>query len=102
MSTIAERIANRRRELGLSLRAAACPGVSAAHICRLESGDRQPSMKALRSLAERLDVSVHWLETGLEDPAAELAQLVLDARDGALPPRARTLARAVLRDRARA
>lgn len=83
------------------MRDAACEGVSAAHICRLESGDRQPSMKALRALAARLEVSVHWLETGEEDPAAELAQLVLAAPQRALPPRARTLARAVLQDRTR-
>ncbi len=53
-------------------------------------------MKALRALATKLDVSVHWLETGQDDPAVELARLVLAYRDRALPARARKLAQAVL------
>jgi transcriptional regulator with XRE-family HTH domain len=96
MATIAQRIRQRRLELGLSLREAASEGVSATHIYRLESGDRRPSIKALRSLATTLDVSVHWLETGEDDPAAELARLVLENRDRVLPARARKLAQKVL------
>jgi transcriptional regulator with XRE-family HTH domain len=101
VATVAQRIRKRRLELGLSQRAAACEGVSAAHICRLESGDRSPSGKALRALAARLDVSVHWLETGEDDPAEDLARLVLEFRGRALPARARVLAQAVLSDPAR-
>jgi transcriptional regulator with XRE-family HTH domain len=96
MATIAQRIHQRRLDLGLSLREAACPGVSATHIYRLEHGDRRPSMKALRALATKLDVSVHWLETGEDDPGAELARLVLAYRGRVLPGRARKLAQAVL------
>jgi transcriptional regulator with XRE-family HTH domain len=96
VATIAQRIRQRRLELGLSLREASSEGVSATHIYRLEHGDRQPSMKALRSLATKLDVSVHWLETGEDDPAAELARLVLAHRDRVLPARARKLAQRVL------
>ena len=54
-------------------------------------------MRALRKLAVKLGVSVHWLETGVDDPAEELARIVLDHRAGPLPPRARTLARRLLR-----
>ncbi len=97
MATTGQRIRQRRRELGLSQRETACEGVSAAYICRIERGDRQPSMHALRALASRLDVSAHWLETGEDDPAEELARIVLDAPKGSLPGRAQTLARAVLR-----
>jgi transcriptional regulator with XRE-family HTH domain len=97
MATVAQRIRRRRLELGLSQRAAACEGVSAAHICRLERGDRQPSAKALRALAKRLETSVHWLETGEDDPAHELARLVVDARGNPVPPRARTLAQMILK-----
>jgi len=97
VGTVAQRIRKRRLELGLSQRAAACEGVSAAHICRLEKGERRPSGKALRALAAKLDVSVHWLETGEDDPAEELARLVLESRGRPLPARAGALARAVLR-----
>jgi tetratricopeptide (TPR) repeat protein len=50
----------------LSQRALACPGVSYAYISRIEAGTRQPSMKALRQLARRLDVTAVFLETGRE------------------------------------
>jgi transcriptional regulator with XRE-family HTH domain len=96
VATIAQRIRQRRLELGLSLREAACEGVSATHVYRLEQGERRASVKALRALATRLDVSVHWLETGEDDPAAELARVVLAYRDRVLPARARKLAQAVL------
>jgi len=49
-------------------------------------------------MAVKLGVSVHWLETGEEDPAEELARIVLDQRSGPLPSRARTLARRLLRE----
>jgi tetratricopeptide (TPR) repeat protein len=50
----------------LSQRELACPGVSYAYISRIEAGSRQPSMKALRQLARRLDVTAVFLETGRE------------------------------------
>ncbi len=55
-------------------------------------------MKALRKLAPKLGVSPHWLETGQDDPAEELARLVLEHRGGQLPRQATTLARTILRD----
>lgn len=100
MPTVGDRIKQRRLELGLSQRELACEGVSYAYISRLEANQRQPSVKALRKLAARLDVSAHWLEVGEPDPAKQLAQLVLDHHGEPLPSRARTLARAVLRRRA--
>ena len=98
MATIGERIRQRRLELGLSQRDLAVPGVSYAYVSRIEANSRQPSTKTLRKLAPRLGVSVHWLETGREDPAVQLAQLVLARRGRTLPARAATLARAVLRN----
>lgn len=85
--TIGERIHRVRTERGLSLRAAAGPGVSAAYIHRLEHGDRQPSVKALRVLAQKLGTSVEYLETGNDpDAAAErelrIAGLELELRLG--------------------
>ena len=97
MATTAQRIRRRRLELGLSQRATACEGVSAAHVCRLERGERHPSAKALRALAKKLEVSVHWLETGEDDPAEELARLVLASRTKPLPARARALAHSILK-----
>jgi|SRR5436190_1197993 len=98
MATIGERIRQRRLELGLSQRDLAVPGVSYAYVSRIEANSRQPSTKTLRKLAPRLGVSVHWLETGREDPAEHLAQLVLARQGRPLPARAATLARAVLRN----
>lgn len=99
MATVGDRIRQRRLELGLSQRALASEGVTYAYISRLEANARTPSVKALRKLAAKLDVSVHWLETGEEDPAEQLAQLVLEHQRRPLPRRAVTLARAVLQRR---
>jgi transcriptional regulator with XRE-family HTH domain len=96
MQTIGDRIKQRRLELGLSQRELACEGVTYAYISRLEANTRTPSVKALRRLAAKLDVSAHWLETGEHDPAEQLAQLVLEHQGRALPLRASTLARRLL------
>jgi transcriptional regulator with XRE-family HTH domain len=98
MPTVGDRIRQRRLELGVSQRELACEGVSYAYISRLEANARTPSIKALRKLAPKLDVSVHWLESGKPDPAEKLARLVLDYRGSSLPVRAHTLARAILRE----
>jgi Helix-turn-helix len=42
------------------------PGVSYAYISRIEVGQRNPSVKALRKLAAALGVAPEWLETGIE------------------------------------
>ena len=97
MTTIGERISQRRLALGLSQRDLASEGVSYAYISRIEAGTRRPSVRALRTLATKLDASAYWLETGQDDPAQELARIVLDHRAGPLPRRARTLARSILR-----
>jgi transcriptional regulator with XRE-family HTH domain len=99
MATVGDRIRQRRLELGLSQHELASEGVTYAYISRLEANTRTPSIKALRKLATKLDVSVHWLETGEEDPAEELARLVLEHQRHPLPRRAVMLARAVLQRR---
>ena len=98
MATVGDRIRERRLALGLSQRELACEGVTYAYISRLEANTRQPSVKAVRNLARKLRVSPHWLETGQDDPAEELARLVLEHRDGQLPRQATMLARKILRD----
>jgi transcriptional regulator with XRE-family HTH domain len=83
-------------ELGLSQRDLAGPGVSYAYISRIEAGERRPSIRALRQLAAKLNVSVHWLETGESSDAEQLARLVLAHEGGVLPRRAAALARRIL------
>lgn len=97
--SVGDRIRERRRELGISQRELGCAGVSYAYISRLEANGRTASVKVLRKLAPRLGVSVHWLETGEEDPAEELARIVLDHKGGPLPGRATRLANIILRSR---
>jgi transcriptional regulator with XRE-family HTH domain len=99
MSTVGKRIRQRRLKLGLSQRDLAEPGVSYAYISRIEANTRTPSVHALRKIAPKLQVSVHWLETGEQDPAERLAQLVLDNEGRPLPRSAVLLARAVLNER---
>ena len=62
--TIGERLKRLRLERGFSQRELAAPGVSYAYISRIEAGTRQPSVKALRKLATKLEVSADYLETG--------------------------------------
>ena len=64
--TIGARLRRLRLERGLSQRELSSPGVSYAYISRIEAGTRQPSVKALRMLARKLNVSVEYLETGRE------------------------------------
>src|SRR6266849_5927016 len=58
MMGLGERIRQRRVELGLSQRELASEGVSYAYISRIEADARRPSIRALRKLAPKLDVSV--------------------------------------------
>lgn len=94
-STVGDRIRERREELGLSQRELVEPGISYAYISRIESGARDPSVKALRKLAPKLKTTVAWLETGKDDPADELAALVLEYRGRPLPPSALIIARRI-------
>ena len=75
--TIGERLLRLRREKGLSQLKLAGPGVSTAHISRIESGSRQPSVKAIRLLARELGVSPEYLETGSDIHAFESLELQL-------------------------
>ena len=55
--TIGQRLYRLRHERGLSQQKLAEAGLSTAHISRIESGTRTPSVKALRLLALTLGVS---------------------------------------------
>jgi len=75
--SLGERLKRLRLERGFSQRELASPGVSYAYISRIEAGARQPSVKALRKLAQKLGVSTDYLETGSEVRADELRELRL-------------------------
>jgi transcriptional regulator with XRE-family HTH domain len=74
-AAVGGRLRSRRLQLGLSQCAISGSGISYAYISRIEAGRRQPSVKALRMLAAKLDVSVEWLETGEDRQAKALSDL---------------------------
>jgi tetratricopeptide (TPR) repeat protein len=75
--SIGERLLRLRREKGLSQLSLTGPGISTAHISRIESGTRQPSVKAIRLLAHKLEVSPEYLETGSSIRASDSLELQL-------------------------
>jgi transcriptional regulator with XRE-family HTH domain len=75
--TIGRRLLRLRRERGLSQRDVSGPGVSYTYISRIEAGQRQPSVKALRAIAHRLGVTPEYLETGSDLHPAEDRELRL-------------------------
>jgi tetratricopeptide (TPR) repeat protein len=83
---IGVRLKRLRLERGLSQRDLSSPGVSYAYISRIEAGARTPSVKALRMLAQRLQVSVEYLETGrdirdVDERELRLADAELELRE---------------------
>src|SRR5213595_2691621 len=83
--TIGARLKRLRLQRSLSQRDLSSPGVSYAYISRIEAGARTPSVKALRKLAQKLQVSVEFLETGrdireVDDRELRLADAELELR----------------------
>jgi transcriptional regulator with XRE-family HTH domain len=64
MENVGERVRKLRMAAGLSQRELAGPGVTYAYVSRIEAGQRRPSERALRSLAERLGTTAQYLESG--------------------------------------
>src|SRR2546430_17595295 len=82
---VGQRLKRLRVARGFSQRDLSSPGVSYAYISRIEAGARTPSVKALRKLAQKLGVSVEYLETGrdirdVDDRELCLAAAELDLR----------------------
>ena len=101
--TIGQRLRRLRLEKGLSQRELAGPGVSYAYISRIEGGQRQPSLRAIRVLARKLAVSPQYLETGSsttneEDREIRLSEAELRLRLGDSPAEAEDTLRDVLRE----
>jgi tetratricopeptide (TPR) repeat protein len=84
---VGARLKRLRVARGYSQRDLSSPGVSYAYISRIEAGARTPSVKALRKLAQKLGVSVEYLETGrdireIDDRELKLADAELQLRLG--------------------
>jgi transcriptional regulator with XRE-family HTH domain len=83
--SVGARLKRLRLQRGFSQRDLSSPGVSYAYISRIEAGARTPSVKALRKLAQKLGVSVEYLETGkdireVDDRELRLADAELELR----------------------
>jgi tetratricopeptide (TPR) repeat protein len=61
---VGKRLKEARLAAGLSQRKLSFPGCTAVYICRIERGDRVPSLQLLRELARRLGVDEDFLATG--------------------------------------
>jgi tetratricopeptide (TPR) repeat protein len=61
---VGRRLKESRLKAGLSQRELAFPGCTAVYICRIEQGDRVPSLQVVRELSRRLGVDEDWLATG--------------------------------------
>ena len=75
--SVGERLRRLRLERGLTQQQLTGSGLSTAQISRIESGKRQPSVKAIRSLAQELHVSLEYLETGHAMTTSESLELRL-------------------------
>jgi transcriptional regulator with XRE-family HTH domain len=105
--SIGARVRRLRLAGGLSQRRLASEGVSCAYISRIESGQRVPSVRAIRLLARRLGVTPEYLESGIDMAPAEalelrLADAELRLRLGDHSTEARHALQAVLKDARRA
>jgi len=63
-AAVGTRLKEARLAAGLSQRELSFPGCTAVYICRIERGDRVPSLQLLRELARRLGVDEDYLATG--------------------------------------
>jgi tetratricopeptide (TPR) repeat protein len=100
---VGARLKRLRLQRGFSQRDLSSPGVSYAYISRIEAGARTPSVKALRKLAQKLGVSVEYLETGREirevdDRELRLADAELQLRLDAEPDAAEKKLEELLED----
>jgi transcriptional regulator with XRE-family HTH domain len=75
--TVGERVRRLRVEKGLTQSVLSSPGLTAAQISRIESGKRQPSLRAIRRIARKLGVSLDYLETGADLSTREELDLSL-------------------------
>jgi transcriptional regulator with XRE-family HTH domain len=82
--TIGERLRRLREEQGLTQRDLIAPGVSAQYISKIERGQRNASVKALRKIAPKLGITAQYLETGSDVPETDQREFWLDDAELAL------------------
>jgi len=75
--TIGQRIRRLRKARRLTQVDLSGPGISNAHVSRIETGARQPSLSALRQIARKLAVPVEYLEHGVDVTTREELELAL-------------------------
>jgi transcriptional regulator with XRE-family HTH domain len=75
--TTGQRIRRLRKAQHLTQIDLAGPGVSNAHVSRIETGARRPSLGALRQIARKLGVPVEYLEHGVDVTTREELELTL-------------------------
>lgn len=63
METVGQRVRRLREERGLAQSDLSVPGLTSQYLSKIERGDRNPSVKALRLLAPQLGVTALYLET---------------------------------------
>ncbi|MGW4647236.1 helix-turn-helix domain-containing protein, partial [Kitasatospora sp. NPDC004289] len=95
-TAIGQRLQQLRRERGLTQRALAGEGYTAAYVSTLEAGRVRPSEAALRYLAERLGVTQDELATGRPAHLATELRLDLTEAQAALATGDRAAARVLL------
>jgi tetratricopeptide (TPR) repeat protein len=61
---VGKRLKEARLAAGMSQRELSFPGCTAVYICRIERGDRVPSLQVLRELARRVGIDEELLATG--------------------------------------
>jgi len=79
---VGKRLKEARVAAGMSQRELSFPGCTAVYICRIERGDRVPSLQLLRELARRLGVDEDHLATGMArvDEVDELVEAEVSLR----------------------
>ena len=75
--SVGKRLKDARLAAAMSQRELAFQGCTAVYICRIERGDRVPSLQVLRELARRVGVSEEYLAMGSE--ASDETDPLLDA-----------------------
>ena len=76
--TLGDRVKQLRRSRGLTQQDLATSEIHASYVSLIEAGKRQPTAKTIEAIAERLDTSVDYLLTGLDDSFRQRLELCME------------------------